>query len=315
MTFLSEYGLFFFKAVTILMTFLLALAGVFAMSRKSMDKIKVESLNDEFDAMQKDIRKIIKQEKPPALTRKEKNAKKKQPSMYVIDFNGDIKASEANILQKMITAILLVAQKNDEVVVRIESPGGTVNGYGLCASQLQRLRQAGIYLTVCIDKIAASGGYLMAAVANKIIAAPFAIIGSIGVVAQLPNFHKFLKNHAVDVELFTAGDYKRTVTVFGENTQKGREKFKEELEQIHTIFKHHVLQYRPKLEIKKIATGEHWLALDAMELNLVDVIKTSDDYLTEKCHKFNVYAVSIPEKKPFMNKILKPLMGLLHPYA
>ncbi|OGV28095.1 MAG: protease SohB [Legionellales bacterium RIFCSPHIGHO2_12_FULL_37_14] len=312
MSFVTEYGLFFAKAFTILIVFLLALAGVIALTRKSMDKITIESINDELDSLQKDISKTVKKAKPRSLTRKEKRAKREQPCMYVIDFNGDIKASAASALQKVITAILLVAQKKDEIVVRIESPGGTVNGYGLCASQLQRIRDAGIYLTVCIDKVAASGGYLMAAVANQILAAPFAIVGSIGVVAQMPNFHRWLKNHDVDVELFTAGEYKRTVTVFGENSKKGKEKFKEDLEQIHTVFKHHVLRHRPNLNIKKVATGEHWLAIDALDYNLVDHIKTSDDYLTSKRDKFNIYEISAPIKQPFLQKLIKPLTNMLN---
>ena len=130
-------------------------------------------------------------------------------------------------------------------MVRLESGGGLVHGYGLAAAQLVRLKDAGLTLTVCVDKVAASGGYMMACVADKVVAAPFAVIGSIGVVSQLPNFHKWLKNHDVDYEMFTAGDYKRTVTVFGENDAEDRAKYQEELEQTHALFKHFVNTYRP----------------------------------------------------------------------
>ena len=108
--------------------------------------------------------------------------------------------------------------------------------YGLAASQMQRIRDKKLKLTVCVDKVAASGGYMMAVVADKIIAAPFAVLGSIGVLAQVPNFHRLLKKHDVDFEMLTAGKYKRTLTMFGENTDKGREKFQEDIEDTHVLF-------------------------------------------------------------------------------
>lgn len=317
MEFLSNYGLFLAKALTLLIVMLLGLAGFLSLTRKSHKhgKIEIKSLNHYYDGLQEEMQHALKNVKPVKKTRQQKKDKVKQPSMFVIDFCGDIKASHATALTNAVSAILLVAQPEDEVVVRLESPGGSVNGYGLCASQLQRIRSRGIPLTVCIDKVAASGGYLMACVANQIVAAPFAIVGSIGVVAQIPNFHRLLKRHQVDVELFTAGEFKRTVTLFGENTEKGRKKFQEELDQIHEAFKHYVLKNRPQLEGEKIATGEHWLAMDAYDHRLVDVIKTSDDYLCEKRESFNLYEVSSPEKVSLVNKILKPVMQLMHPYA
>ena len=218
-------------------------------------------------------------------------------------------------LRKMIDAILTVVQNKDEVLVCIESPGGSVNGYGLAASQLQRLRDRQIPLSVCIDKVAASGAYLMACVANQIIAAPFAIIGSIGVVAQIPNFHRWLKKNNIDVEMLTAGEYKRTLTFLGENTSKAREKFQEELEEIHHAFRSYVLKNRPQLDIDKVSTGEHWLAQDAYELKLVDELKTSDDFIASKMEQFNSFKISIPGKKSLGEKLLKPLMSLLHPWT
>ncbi|MDP3560078.1 MAG: protease SohB, partial [Legionellaceae bacterium] len=248
--------------------------------------------------------------------KKTKSQKKEhKPTLYVLDFDGDIKASQVENLRETITAVLSIATRKDEVVLRLKSPGGTVNGYGLAASQLQRIRDKNIPLTVCIDTIAASGGYLMASVAHTILAAPFAIIGSIGVVAQLPNFHRFLKNHQVDVELLTAGEYKRTLTLFGENTAKGREKFQEDLEAIHTLFKAYLQKNRPALDIAKVSTGEHWLAQDALHLHLVDDIKTSDDYLCEKLKDFNLFQVSIYQKPTLSEKLFKPAMRLLHPFA
>ena len=247
--------------------------------------------------------------------KKVKKSKAKQPRLYVIDFNGDIKASQVEQLRDEVTSILTIAKPEDEVLIRIESPGGSVNGYGLAAAQLQRIRSQNIPLTACIDKVAASGGYLMACVANKIIAAPFAIIGSIGVVAQIPNFHRWLKKNNIDVELLTAGEYKRTLTLLGENTDKDRKKFQEDLEKIHTAFRQYVLTNRSQVEIDKVSTGEHWLATDAFDLRLVDKITTSDDYIINKMNEFKAFKLSIQPKTSLVNKLLKPAMSLMHPWA
>lgn len=198
--------------------------------------------------------------------------------------------------------MLSQAKPEDEVVVRLESAGGMVHSYGLAASQLDRIKQQGIPLTVCVDKVAASGGYMMACVADKILAAPFSMIGSIGVVAQLPNFNRLLKKHDVDVELHTAGEYKRTLTMFGENTEQGREKFVEDLEEIHEIFKEFVKNHRESVDINAISTGKVWLGTHAKNVSLVDEIKTSDEYLVDRSKDANIYLVrfvyhkSLPEK-------------------
>ncbi|MCK0533680.1 MULTISPECIES: protease SohB [unclassified Anaerobiospirillum] len=237
-------------------------------------------------------------------------------NLYVIDFRGSAKGSEFRHLRIKIEALLEVATKNDEVVVNLMSPGGLVNSYGLCASLLQRIRDREIYLTVTVDEVAASGGYLMACVANKIVAAPFSYIGSIGVIAGIPNFRKLLKKFDVDYEQITAGKFKRTLSVLGENTEEGRKKFKEELEAVHERFKEQVLRYRPQLDAEKIATGEHWLAVDARELGLVDDIITSDDYILKRMAVTTGSALKIDyrkqEKKTLVNRILpKGVLGSL----
>lgn len=315
MEFLTQYGLFFAKSLTILIFFLLAVGGILSMRRKPKPGLEIESLNEAFEEMQRDMLKAIKHDKPKKLSRQEKKALKNRSALYVINFCGDIKASAVEELRDVVTAVLSVAVPQDEIMIRIESPGGSVNGYGLAASQLQRIRDKGYPLTACIDKVAASGGYLMACVADHIVAAPFAIVGSVGVVAQLPNFYRFLKKKDVDVELLTAGEYKRTLTMFAENTEKGRQKFQEELEHIHDAFKDYVLKNRPQLKIEKIATGEHWLAVEALALNLVDTIKTSDDYVLDKMAAFNVFEVTLPGKKSFLSKLLKPVNSLVHQWG
>ena len=206
-------------------------------------------------------------------------------------------AKEVSSLREEITAVLTMAKSEDEVLVRVESGGGVVHGYGLGASQLQRIRDRGLFLTVAIDKVAASGGYMMACVAQKIIAAPFAIVGSIGVVAQMPNFNRLLKKHDVDIELHTAGQFKRTLTIFGENDDKAREKFREELETVHQQFKQFVSEHRPRMDIDQIATGEHWLAAEAKKLGVVDELRTSDDYLLSQFEQKQVIKVTYHTKK------------------
>ncbi len=229
------------------------------------------------------------------------NTEKKR--VFVIDFHGDVKASEGESLREVVSAVLSSARTNDEVVVKVESGGGMVHQYGLAASQLARITQKNIPLTVCVDRVAASGGYLMACVANKIIAAPFALLGSIGVVAQLPNFHKLLKKHDIDYELYTAGKFKRTVTMFGENTPKGREKFLEDLEDVHVLFKEFVTEHRPQVDIEQVATGEAWFGRRALEVNLVDELKTSDEYLQELAETADIFQVDYTQKKSLPERL------------
>ncbi|HFP7022006.1 TPA: protease SohB [Acinetobacter baumannii] len=238
------------------------------------------------------------------LAKEAKIRRKNNQKIFVLDFKGDIQASAVENLREEITLILATAKAGrDRVVVRLESPGGMVHGYGLAAAQLVRLRDAGFHLTICVDKVAASGGYMMACIANEIISAPFAVVGSIGVVAQVPNFNRLLKEHNVDFELYTAGQYKRTVTMFGENTPEGKAKFEEELQQTHVLFKHFVEKYRPQLNVDKVATGEHWYGQDALDLNLVDKLQTSDEYLLALLPQHDVYVINTRKKVTLGEKL------------
>ena len=238
------------------------------------------------------------------LAKESRSRKKNNQKVFVLDFKGDIQASAVEQLREEITLVLATAKAGkDRVVVRLESPGGMVHGYGLAAAQLVRLRDAGFHVTIVVDKVAASGGYMMACIASEIISAPFAILGSIGVVAQVPNFNRLLKQHNVDFELYTAGEYKRTVTMFGENTPEGKAKFEEELQQTHALFKHFVEKYRPQLNVEKVATGEHWDGQDALDLNLVDKLQTSDEYILGLLLQHDVYVIST-RKRPTLGEKL-----------
>lgn len=314
MEFFAAYSLFLLKTMTLVVAILVVTAGVVALRRKPKPKLEVTMLNEEYYRCRAELNKEIRDKKEDKKKiKQQKKAAKNNPYLYVLDFNGDISASQVEQLRETITAVLSIIDTKDEVLIKLESPGGLVSSYGLAASQLQRIRDRNIPLTVCIDKIAASGGYLMACVANQIVAAPFSIIGSIGVVAEFPNFHRLLKNNNVDIELITAGEYKRTLTRFGENTEKGRKKFQEDLEKIHLAFRDHVANNREQIDITQVATGEHWLARDAFDLKLVDALKTSDDIILDKMNTFNVVQIDMFSKEPLMNRLTKPFLQLFHP--
>lgn len=308
MGFIITYTLFLLKALTIVIALLLTILGIVIIGRKGRPRLEITSLNKQYDTTKHLMSHVVKNKK----IKSSKKNKKLLNSLFLLDFQGDIKASNVDELSEAITAILCIANEHDEVVIRLESPGGSVNGYGLAAAQLQRIRNRNIPLTVCIDKVAASGGYLIACVANKILAAPFAIVGSIGVVAQLPNFHRLLKKNDIDIEMLTAGEYKRTLTMFAENTDKGRQKCQEDIEKIHAAFRNYVLTNRPQVDIDQVATGEYWLAKDALQLQLVDNLQTSDDYIMGKLENFKAFKINIHAKKPFTQKIFKPFMLVLH---
>ncbi|MDR3490957.1 MAG: protease SohB [Gammaproteobacteria bacterium] len=321
--FFLQLMLFFSKSIILVVMLLVLLAGILALLSKGKNKpegrISIKNLNKKYDQTRDDIYtetltkdKLKQHFKTQKATAKLKmNATEKSgKNIYILNFCGDIKATAVAALREEITAILSVAVPGDEVVVCVESGGGMVHAYGLAAAQLARLRDKSIPLTVIVDKVAASGGYLMASVANTILAAPFAIIGSIGVIVQLPNFHRLLKEKKIDFEQLTAGDFKRTLTMFGPNTEAGKEKLQLEIEEIHDLFKQSIQQYRPQLDMNKVATGEHWLGMQAFDLRLVDGVKTSDDYLFENSKDSNLYALNFEMKKSFGNK-LASMLGML----
>lgn len=312
MEFLYHWGLFSAEMITTVISVLILIIGIVAIlasQKKSAGRLTVKPLNDEYEALTHPIRHattdkktLKKDEKSKA--KKHKSAKSEhKPRLFVIDFKGDIKASAVTGLRECITAVLLSKQDNDQVLIRLESPGGAVHCYGLAASQLERLRTANVPVTVAVDKVAASGGYMMACVANHIIAAPFAVIGSIGVVYQLPNFNRLLHKNNIEYEQLTAGEYKRTLTMFGENTKQDREKVQTDINETQLLFKQHIKHCRPDLDIDSVATGEHWYGRQAIDLNLIDTLQTSDDFLLQAQTHFDIYALHFKEKKKLGKKI------------
>ena len=316
----SEYGLFLLKVITILISFIVLISFVAASKKNSnQEGLDVENLNKKYKGLSDSLNKVVlqkdeckaKQKDDKAIQKNHKKQKKRKPKAFVLDFLGDIKASAVPSLREEVTAILDVAKKNDQIILRLDNHGGVVHEHGLAASQLARIRQKKINLVVVVDKVAASGGYLMACVANKIYAAPFAILGSIGVIAQLPNFNRLLDNYGVDFEQVTAGQYKRNVTMFGKNTDEDREKLKEQLEEIHSLFKSSVNEYRPELNLDKVATGEYWYGKRALELGLIDEIKTSDELLLEMSKKYEIFSVKLKIKQPLKKRIMSGVDSLL----
>lgn len=313
MQFLSHYGLFLLEVLTLVIAILAVVAGIIAIASKGKErekgKIILTQLNDKYREQQTAMQELILDKKAlkewHKKEKKEFKAKAEQTKkrMYVIHFVGDIRAHAVENLRKEIDALLTVATPADEVLVVLESAGGIVHSYGLGASQLERIRQKQIPLIVAVDKVAASGGYLMACVANKIIAAPFAIIGSIGVLAQIPNFNRLLKKSNIDFEQITAGKYKRTLTMFGENTDNAREKMREDIQEIHDQFKDFIVANRAIVDIETVATGEYWLAKKAMEFNLVDTLQTSDDYLLSRWQEVDLFEIKYQPKKSLTDKL------------
>jgi serine protease SohB len=310
--FFIEYGLFLLKAVTIVIAIVAVIVVAASAGRRGAeDGLEVESLNKKYKALASGLRSAVsnKQEKKREAKDEKKRQKEEEgaasrPRSFVIDFKGDLKASAVPSLREEVSAILDVAGEGDEVIVRLENHGGVVHEHGLAASQLARIRDKDIPLHVCVDKVAASGGYLMACVATRIYAAPFAILGSIGVLTQIPNFNRLLDKHGVDFEQITAGKYKRTVTMFGENSDEDRAKLKEELEDVHELFKSAIARYRPDLDLEKIATGEHWYGPRNVELGLVDEIKTSDELLRELAADRDLYEISFKIKQPLQKRLM-----------
>ena len=284
--------------------------------RQKKKKIEVEDLGKNLENYLVQLKKKILGKKHfekwfKKFGKEQKNQEKKRTLddvVYVLDFNGDVKASQVEKFREEISAVLEVASVKDEIVIRLESRGGVVHGYGLAASQLKRIRDRKIPLTVCVDKVAASGGYMMACIADKIISAPFAIVGSIGVLASVPNFHRFLKKNDIDYEELTAGEYKRTISLFGEITEKARDKHLKDIEDVHELFKTHVKEHRRSLDISKVSTGEYWFGLRAKNLNLVDELLSSDDYIGRRIKEGKkVYSVRLHVHKNLSEKIAEKM--------
>jgi serine protease SohB len=312
--FILNFSLFFLKALTIVVAIIAVVLTIISASKGegSQHGLKIEKLNDKYREMADKLRQSILSKKEwgeyekaekKALKKEEKAGHENDKRIYVLDFKGDMRASAVESLREEVTALVSVATPEDEIVVCLENAGGVVHDHGLGASQLERIRCRNIPLTVIVDKVAASGGYLMASIADRIIAAPFAIVGSIGVLAQIPNFNRFLEERGIDFEQVTAGKYKRTLTMFGKNTEADREKTREDLEEVHTLFKDAVVEYRTDLDIEKVATGEYWYGKRAKELGLVDELGSSDDYLMRMADTAQIYAVTYKGREGLIQKL------------
>lgn len=314
---LTDYGMFVAQALTLVAVAVLLIALVMRMRSEVGDRtrLRIEELNERYLQRRRRLRlastaRGLRKGQLKAFRRADKDEKRQakgpaaeRPCVWVLDFRGDLTASATSRLAEEISALLGVVKEGDEVVIRLESAGGLVHSYGLAAAQWDRLREAGVKSTACVDKVAASGGYLMGCCADRLHVAPFAVLGSIGVVAQLPNIHRLLKRHDIDVEVLTAGRYKRTLTVFGENTEEGREKFVDDLERTHELFKRHVADRRPGLDIDAVATGEIWYGSEAVQRGLADSLGTSEAYLLERMNEARVLTVRLEMRKSLSERL------------
>lgn len=313
--FLAPLILFWLKAFGLIVFITVGVVLVLAMGAKikrqqQKGQLHIENITEKFDEQyrqlqaeilsKKDLKRFIKIQKQNAKAR----PKSLQKKLFVLEFKGGIQAEEVEGLAETITALLQIATEEDHVLLKLNSPGGVVHGYGLAAAQLARIRHKGLKLVIAVDQVAASGGYLMASVGHEIIASPFAVIGSIGVIAQVPNFYRLLKDKGIDFEQITAGNYKRTVTMFGENSEEDRAKLKEQLETIHGQFKHFIKEYRPQIDLEAVATGEYWLAKHALELGLIDKLQVSEDYILSAYQQgYQLYEMKYIRKKTLSHKL------------
>ncbi len=315
--FLAAYGLFLAQLATLALVLLLIVVLVASSRRRGRSEgLVVEHLNRQFEDSADGLKLAIegKGRYKKAVKARNKERKREErarakddsakPRLYVLDFKGDLRASAVASLREEVSAVVRVAKAGERVLVRLENSGGTVHEHGLAASQLTRLKRHGLTLLVAVDKVAASGGYLMACVADRLIAAPFAIVGSIGVLAQLPNFHRMLEERGIDFEQITAGRYKRTLTMFGENTDEGRAKLKEQVEEIHELFKNQIREHRPEVDLERVATGEHWYGVRALELKLVDELRTSDDVLLEAAKDHDLYHIAYKRRRSWQERFI-----------
>jgi serine protease SohB len=324
--FFQQYGLFLAKTATVVVAIGVLIAFIAAAIRTAREegrddgegRFRIKHLNERIERQAWQLKEAIldkaglkkERQRLRKARREAKLAAAQKRRVFVLDFHGDLGANRVSALREEISLLLQVLREGDEVLVRLESAGGTIPGYGLAASQLRRVRDRGFPLTIAVDKVAASGGYMMASVGQRIIAAPFAVVGSIGVVAQLPNFHRMLQRHDIDFELHTAGEFKRTLTVFGENTETARAKFREELEDAHQLFKSFLAENRPQLALDQVATGEHWYGLRALHLGLVDELRTSDDFLLERAGHCEVYELRYRPHRSLSERLSEGLTRL-----
>lgn len=322
--FLAAYGLFLAQLATFVLLVVVAIAVIAATRRRGRaEGLVVEHLNRRYEDSADELKVVVEGKarfKKEARARQKKRKREEKarakgespkPRLFVLDFKGDLRASAAASLREEVSAIVRVARPQDRVLLRLENSGGTVHEHGFAASQLTRLKAHGLSLLVAVDKVAASGGYLMACVADRLMAAPFAIVGSIGVLAQLPNFHRFLEDRGVDFEQVMAGRYKRTLTVFGKNTDEGRAKLQQEVEDIHELFKSQIRDHRPQVDLDRVATGEHWYGIRALELKLVDELRTSDDFLLEAALDHELYHLTYKRRRTWQERMLGGVESLL----
>jgi serine protease SohB len=322
--FLSAYGLFLVELATFAALVLVVIV-LLVSSRRSghAEGLAVEHLNRRYEDAADAVKRAIAgkggfKKQAKARQKERKRAAKERaheetarPRLFVIDFKGDLRASASASLREEVSAILDVATDQDQVLLRLENPGGAVHEHGFAASQLLRIKRRGLKLLIAIDKVAASGGYLMACVGDHLLAAPFAVVGSIGVVAQLPNFRRLLEEKGVDYEMLTAGRFKRTLSMFGKNTDEGREKLQQEIDEVHELFKNQIREHRPQVDLDKVATGEHWYGIRALELKLVDELRTSDDFLIEAAKERDVYSISYKRRRSLPERMLSGTESLL----
>jgi protease-4 len=194
-------------------------------------------------------------------------------AIAVIDVKGDILSSE-----KVVKEI----EKYDEdssvraIVLRVNSPGG-----GIAQSQeiYKAVKEADKEIIASLGSVAASGGYYISCGADRIIANPGTITGSIGVITTFPKYHQLLKKIGVEWEVIKSGEHKDIGSPYRDMTVEEKRLFQDVIDDLFDQFVEVVSVERdiPKEEVLKLADGRIFSGNQAHELGLVDEIGTFSD--------------------------------------
>ncbi|WP_343192796.1 S49 family peptidase [Buchnera aphidicola (Taiwanaphis decaspermi)] len=306
MEFIYSYILFIIKTLSVLFFLHLFSKIIIIYILKKNDiylnnTLKVELLNNHYKKLKNDLsffqkKKIINQ----------KNVYNKKSNLYILDYNDKIKKNKIKKLREEISSIILVAKKNDEVLLRLENTSDIVYEYGLVIAQLQRLRKKGIKLIISIDKIVSNGGYIIACVADHISASPFSIIGPINIVVNIPNIDKYTQTSNLNNQLNDCNTFTK-LTLIKNNTKIYVNKIFNKLDIKKYIRNSFIKDMRPSLNLNKIFNQNYWIGENAINEKLIDSINTSDDILFSKKDTHNLLKIKYVYKSNIVEKYIVTL--------
>jgi protease-4 len=201
------------------------------------------------------------------------------------------------------------------VILRVNSPGGSSLASEIIWREVELLKKAGKKVVVSMGDVAASGGYYIACNADKIIAQPNTITGSIGVFSVVPDFSTFMQNKlGVTFDRVQTAPYADMPSVTRPMNNSEKQIIQQQVDQIYNDFKQRVASGRKKSidYVDSIAQGRVWTGRKALEIGLVDELGSLNDaiQITAKLAGLNEYKVKVyPEPKSFIDYILENYEG------